>query len=378
MYKIYSNRIVLPDKVIRGFLTIDRGTIIQITEGQIPSDDYLDLSDKYVLPGLINLITTEYAEEISSKNNKFFSEKKIFHLMDKSMAESGVTTNYNLFNLEDLLDNQTVEDAIEQMKNIKQADQATTMIDHGIHVLFRLGDKLSNKNLREMIIGDAVDFITCTGYYPKGTFNYQNQYLAQNIQNKYELNDEETNLILEKLVSIREEIALDELSFRIKSAKSRHIPFASSRFALAEKLYDKYKIKVDIIVGEHTDETIDLMKDKNTSYGVDAVSMTKSDNYLHMLEHMKKGEIHLIMSSSRPKDIISYIFELEGTIGLIDAVNLFTKYPADVAELQDRGEIAIGKKADFVVIEMVDSIPMNHMTIKNGKTIIKYNYSRTS
>lgn len=373
MYKIYSNRIVLPEEVVKGYLVIDEGRIKDIVLDNTPEGEYLDLTDKYILPGIVNLTTTEYADEINSQDNKFFSEKKVFHLIDKASAEAGVTTSFSLFSLEDLLESQTIEDATAELKGLKSAAPAA-MVDHKTHILFRLGDRLSNKNLRELIINDAVDFITCTGYFSKGTFNYQNQYLVQNIQDIYDLTDEEANIVLEKLIAIREEIALDELSFRIKSAKSRHIPFASNRYTLVEKLYEKYKIKINIIAGVHTDETIHKMQDKDVYYHIDIVSVAKSKDFLHLLEHFKKEEVRLAMSSSRPKDILSYIFELEGTIGLIDAVNLFTKYPAKVAELEDRGEIAIGKVADLVVVDVTDEVPMNVRTIKNGKTIIEYHY----
>lgn len=374
MYKIYSNRIVLPEEVAKGYLVIDGDRIKDIVLDEIPEGEYVDLTNKYILPGIINLTTREYADEINSQDNKFFSEKKVFHLIDKAAAEYGITTNFNLFGIDCLLENQSIEDAIDQLKKIKARDLCTSLVDHKTHILFRLGDQLSNKNLRELIINDVVDFITCTGYFSKGTFNYQNQYLVQNIQNTYELTDGEANQILEKLITIREAIALDELSFRIKSAKSKHIPFASNRYTLVEKLYEKYKIKINIIAGVHTDETIHKMRDKDVYYHIDIVSVANSEDFLHLLEHFKKRDVYLAMSSSKPKDILSYIFELEGTIGLFDAVKLFTKYPAKVAELEDRGEIAVGKRADLIVVDIIDQLPMNVCTIKNGKTIVEYHY----
>lgn len=378
MYKIYSNRIVLSDEIVKGYILVDEGKIKDIVRDQEPQEDGIDLTDKYILPGLVNLTSTEYSNEINAKENKYFSDKKVFHTMDKASAEAGVTTNFNLFSLEELLKDQTVEDAIEQLRKLKAIDHSTVLVDHKTHLLFRLGDKLSNKNLREMIINDVIDFITCTGYFSKGTFNYQNQYMVQNMQQRYELNDAEASIIFERLTAIREEIALDELSFRIKSAKSKHIPFASNRNILIEKLLEEYKVRIKIISGEHTEETLNKIKEKDMFYGIELVSLTKSQDIISLLEHFRNSKLKLVLSSSRPQDIISYIFELEGYTGLFNAVNLFTKNPAQAAELDDRGEIAVGKKADFVVVEIIDDLPINTMTIKNGKIIVEYKYHKTS
>lgn len=378
MYKIYSNRIVLSDEIVKGYILVDEGKIKDIVRDQEPQEDGINLTDKYILPGLVNLTSTEYSNEINAKENKYFSDKKVFHTMDKASAEAGVTTNFNLFSLEELLKDQTVEDAIEQLRKLKAIDYSTVLVDHKTHLLFRLGDKLSNKNLREMIINDVIDFITCTGYFSKGTFNYQNQYMVQNMQQRYELNDAEASIIFERLTAIREEIALDELSFRIKSAKSKHIPFASNRNILIEKLLEEYKVRIKIISGEHTEETLNKIKEKDMFYGIELVSLTKSQDIISLLEHFRNSKLKLVLSSSRPQDIISYIFELEGYTGLFNAVNLFTKNPAQAAELDDRGEIAVGKKADFVVVEIIDDLPINTMTIKNGKIIVEYKYHKTS
>lgn len=374
MYKIYSNRIVLPEEVAKGYIVIENDKIIDIVLDKKPEGDYVDLTDKFVLPGFINLSSIEYANEINAQENKYFSDKKVLHIMDKSSAEAGVTTNFNLFHLEELLKKQTVEDALEQLKKPKNTDQSTLLVDHKNHLVFRLGDKLANRNIREMVINEAIDFITCTGYFSKTTFNYQNQYIAQNLQYNYELTDAEANIVIDRLTEIREEIALDELSFRIKTAKSKKIPFAANRNSLIEKLHDEYKIKIKIITGEHTDQTIDKIKDKNMFYGLDIVSVIKTEDIIELLEKFRGSTIRLVLSSSKPQDIISYIFELEGYIGLFNAVKLFTKNPAEAAGLGDRGEIAIGKKADFVIVNIIDETAMNTMTIKNGKKVVEYNY----
>lgn len=375
MYQLYSNRIVLPDEVVHGTIVIEEGMISDILIDQMPQGEYLDCTDQYVLPGMINLTTTQYQEELGASDNKFFLEKKMLYLADRAAAESGITTSFNLFALEQLLEKQSIEDAVALLRRLKETVGHTALIDHRVHITFRLGDHLANRNLREIIVANAVDMITCRGYFSKSTFNYQNQYLVQSIQNQYDLTDEEAEIILEKLIRIREEIALDELSFRIKSAKSKQVPFASNRYNLIERLYDRYGIEVDFIVGAHTDETIHKMRDHNVFYGLDVVEMTRSSDFLHLLEHFKQGDIQFALFSSRPQDILSYIFELEGTIGLLDAVKLFTAYPARVANLSDRGSIAIGKRADLVVVDFIDEMPMIVRTIKNGKPIIEYGYS---
>ncbi|HTM78274.1 MAG TPA: alpha-D-ribose 1-methylphosphonate 5-triphosphate diphosphatase, partial [Devosia sp.] len=57
-------------------------------------------------------------------------------------------------------------------------------------------------------------------------------------------------------------------------------------------------------------------------------------------------------------------------ISLSKAVQLVTKRPAEAAGFHDRGEIAIGKRADFVHVRVADGIPIVSTVWRQGRRVI--------
>lgn len=374
MQILYSNKIVLSDDVINGYIVIDNDKIIDIQSEQKPEGEFIDLTGKYILPGFINVASDDYSNEAKSPYNKFFSEERIFSQTDRLLAESGVTTNFHTFRLEDLLKEQSVEDAIEYLSAIKNNSINSGLVNHKIHLVFRLGERLANRNLRQLIISGVIDFITCVGLHSRDVFNYHNQYLIQNMQRRFDLDDEQALEALKYLTSLREESALDELSYRIKSAKNLNLPFASNRYSLIKRLKDEYKIDIDIISGEHTPQTIALIKENDIHYIYDVEGFINTNDVSEFVDLISDKVVDIVSASTHSKDILDYIFEIEGILGLPEAVKLFSHYPAEALKLEDRGSISVGKKADFVVVEMNGELPTLSMTIANGKTAVQYNY----
>jgi alpha-D-ribose 1-methylphosphonate 5-triphosphate diphosphatase len=57
-------------------------------------------------------------------------------------------------------------------------------------------------------------------------------------------------------------------------------------------------------------------------------------------------------------------------ISLSKAIQLVTKRPADAAGFHDRGEITIGKRADFVHVRVEDGIPIVLTVWRQGRRVI--------
>lgn len=368
----YSNKIVLSDDVIKGSITIEDGRIVAIRRDHKPEGGFVDLTDRFVLPGFVNIISDNYVKEVKSPYNKYFSEKKIFHRLDRQLVGSGVTTNFHTFHLEELLKDRSSEDVIEYLQSIRKGLCERCLIDHRIHLLFKLGGHLANKNLRELILSGVVDFITCTEIYSRDLFHYRNQYFVQQLQSRFDLDDEQAYQALQKLIVLREESALDELSYRIKSAKNTGLPFASDRFQLAKMLKEEYKTQIDMILGTHSLETLKHMKEENIRYAFDIESMIRSADPPDLMELLSEKLVQVIAAPDRNEDILGYVFEMEGMLGLPEAVNMFSLHPSDAMNMKDRGSIEVGKKADFIVVEMVREIPTIAMMIINGKIAMQY------
>jgi alpha-D-ribose 1-methylphosphonate 5-triphosphate diphosphatase len=57
-------------------------------------------------------------------------------------------------------------------------------------------------------------------------------------------------------------------------------------------------------------------------------------------------------------------------ISLPEAISFVTKRPADAAGLDDRGEIAVGKRADLVHLRIEEGIPIVQTVWREGRRVI--------
>ncbi len=370
----YSNKIVLENEIMDGYIQVENARIVHIERGTKPSGEFVDLSDQWLLPGFVNIHSRNYFAELQSKYNKLFAPERIFCRVDKNLAEAGVTTNFHTVHLEELLKESSVEQTIRLLKDIREGIFRKSLVNHKIHLIFRLGEKLANKNLRELINSETIDFITCVGLYDRDVFNYRNQYFVQSLQYRFDLDDDEATEALRLLIELREQSALDELSYRIKSTKGKKLPFASSRFSLIRKLKDEYKIDIGIVSGDHTPQTIEKIRDSHVHYAYDIENYIRSSNPKELSELLGDGVIKIITASSRPGDILEYIFAIEKEVGLTEAVKLFSTYPAEASCLSDRGAIAVGKRADFVAVSLLGEHPILTKTVSGGRIVVEYNY----
>ncbi|WP_028829028.1 amidohydrolase family protein [Proteocatella sphenisci] len=359
----------------KGYIDIEGNRITDVVLGEKPEGDYIDMSGKYVLPGLINIHSLDFVKEISSKYIKFFTEEKAFYQVEKLLAESGITTVFHTFTLDKFSEDRDLEEVIEKLTYVKSYRKRKFLIDHKVHLKFKLGDVNLNKRLKALFDAECVDFVTCTGYNSDIIEEYQEQYYSQYLQDRFEIDEELAGRISERLKELREESALDELSYKIKFAKSRKIPFAVSKCELVEKLRETYKIGIDLLVDPRNPKSMEYISCNNLSASIDVECLVAENSSIDFVDEMAEDNINILSASKRSRDILEYVFNLEGNIGLPKAVRLASYNPAMALGMYEKGEIAPGKEADIIVVDIFEDLPINIMTISDGKIIVKYNYN---
>lgn len=375
LLRIYSNKLVLRDSLDKGYIEIEGNIIKDVVIGKKPEGEYLDMTGKFVLPGLINIHSLDFVKEISSKYIKFFSEEKAFYQVEKLLAESGITTVFHTFTLDKFMEDRTLDEVIEKLTYIKNYRKRRFLIDHKVHLKFKLGDAGLNKKLKALFDADCVDFVTCSGYHSELLEDYHEQYFTQYLQTQFDIDEEDARKVAERMRELRLDSSLDDISYKIKFAKSRKIPFAVSKCELVEKLKETYKIEIDIIVDPKNSKSMNYVCANNLSTSVDVECLVDGNSGIDYVDEMIDDNISMISASNRSRDILEYVFNLEGNIGLPKAVRLASYNPAMALGLYDKGELAPGKEADIIVVDIFEDLPINIMTISDGKVIVKYNYN---
>jgi alpha-D-ribose 1-methylphosphonate 5-triphosphate diphosphatase len=85
------------------------------------------------------------------------------------------------------------------------------------------------------------------------------------------------------------------------------------------------------------------------------------------------GLLDILSSDYIPFSLMQAVFRLsagEEAVALPDAVRLASKHPAEATGLIDRGEIAAGRRADLVRVQMSDGLPVVRTVWREGRRVI--------
>jgi alpha-D-ribose 1-methylphosphonate 5-triphosphate diphosphatase len=85
------------------------------------------------------------------------------------------------------------------------------------------------------------------------------------------------------------------------------------------------------------------------------------------------GVLDILSSDYVPFSLLQATFALSAAvsqIGLHEAVRMVSKTPAEAAGFTDRGEIAVGKRADLVRVRGDESVPLVRTVWREGQRVI--------
>ncbi len=88
------------------------------------------------------------------------------------------------------------------------------------------------------------------------------------------------------------------------------------------------------------------------------------------LQLAEEGLLDILSSDYVPFSLMQAVFALEDAISLPEAVAMVTRHPAAVAGFTDRGEIAVGKRADLVQVASLEHAPVVRTVWREGRRVI--------
>ena len=376
MLVIYSDKIVQNDAVISGYIHIADGKIQKIDE-KSSLKEYIDMTGKYILPGLINIKSEHISRENQIKLNSRFPFAKIFREVEIKYASAGITT---LFHSIPLVNGRYREDFTtgpKMAKDIKELSKNSNLIDHRIHMAFQLGFIQSMDKIKEMLESNLLDYISYSGYCRSDEERYREIYYEDYIQRVMGLSEATCRRMVERVRELRSESNLEELAYMLKYAHYKGVKVGTSELSVIKKLEFLEQQGINIIENPSLEEALNLDSDSDKMIMMDILSLSKQLNKTYqdqVVSAIRTGHIDILSSDMRAHDILAFVFQLAQDLGLEKAVSLVTSNPATALKLKDRGQIKENLRADLIVVDILDEVPVVEMTISNGKIVYRANY----
>ena len=368
-------RLVLANEVLDGSVRVDGG---MITDIGAPTRTGVDLEGDYLIPGLVELHTDHLETHFAPRPRVRWNPVAAVQAHDAQIAASGITTVLDALRVG--MDEHADLGATE-MKTLAEAIGAGNAAgrlraEHHIHLRCEVSapDCLDSFNL---LRDDPLVRLASLMDHAPG----QRQFASADAyrvyyQGKLKMSD----------------AALDDFINRRKAESQTYA--GKHRRAIAELCRDR-----GIVIASHDDATRDHVEEA-VALGTDVAEFpttleaAKASRQAGMAilmggPNVVRGGSHsgnvsardlaaadlldILSSDYIPFSMLQSAFclaeHVEG-MSLAKAVQLVTKRPAEAGGFHDRGEIAIGKRADFVHLRIEDGIPIVLTVWRQGRRVM--------
>ncbi|MCR6673438.1 alpha-D-ribose 1-methylphosphonate 5-triphosphate diphosphatase [Devosia ginsengisoli] len=368
-------RIVLANEVLEGSLRVDGGVITDIGA---PSRTGLDLDGDYLIPGLVELHTDHLETHYAPRPRVRWNPVAAVQAHDAQIAASGITTVLDAIRIG--LDEDTDVSA-EEMRILARAiragmDAGRLRAEHHIHLRCEVSAPDCLDSFLAIKDDPLVRLASLMDHAPgQRQFASLDAYKVY-YQGKTKMSDAELDAFTARRNA--QSVAHSSKHRRMISqlCHDQGIVLASHDDATRAHVEEAVDLGLHIAEFPTTLEAARASRQAGLSILMGGPNVVRGGSHSGNVSARALAEADLldILSSDYiPFSMLQSAFSLADNVegvSLSKAIQLVTKRPAEAAGFHDRGEIAVGKRADFVHLRVEDGIPIVLTVWRQGQRVI--------
>ena len=372
---IRNARIVLADEVVEGSVLVRDGVIAAIDRG--PSEVGEDFEGEYLIPGLVELHTDHFENHYRPRPGVTWHAIAALQAHDAQVAGAGITTVFDAVRLgSDPETGDITDDVAAQVDAIAQADTEDRLrAEHLVHLRCELPTRDVVEQFEANCEKPVVKLASLMDHTP-GTrqFTTLEHYVAY-YQKKMRFSDEEMAQFIAGRQ--REQALYAQQSHDAILAKGREIGLAFASHDDATPAHVAEAVRDGVVIAEFP-TTMEAARAAHSAGlavlmgGPNVVRGMSHNGNISAAELAREGVLDVLSSDYVPFSLMIAAFQLPERvdgISLPQSVSMVTRNPAKAAHLYDRGEIAVGKRADLVRVRKAESAPVVRGVWRQGKRV---------
>jgi alpha-D-ribose 1-methylphosphonate 5-triphosphate diphosphatase len=368
-------RIVLADAIVEGSLVSHDGTITSIATGAAQAGE--DLGGDYLIPGLVELHTDHLENHYRPRPGVFWDARASLHAHDVQIAGSGITTVFDAVRIGSDLDMpEMLEHAGHMVDAVRTGrDGGWLRADHLIHLRCELPSSDVIEHFEHFVDHPTTRLISLMDHTPG-----QRQFTSLETYKlfyKKQLGgtEEEVERYLAAALAQHERYAGPNRRHLVRRARELNLAMASHDDATLAHVEEAVEDGVAIAEFPTTLEAAAAAHDAGLAILMGAPNVVRGKSHsgnISATDLVRANLLDILSSDYVPFALLQAAFILpqrvEG-LALPAALATVTRNPARAAGLDDRGEIAIGKRADLVRVEVIDGLPVVRGVWRQGMRV---------
>jgi alpha-D-ribose 1-methylphosphonate 5-triphosphate diphosphatase len=376
MERVFRNaRIVGADAVTTGSLEAIDGVIAATDTGASAVGE--DFEGDYLIPGLVELHTDQFESHYRPRPGVYWHTLGALQAHDLQIAGSGITTVFDAVRIGADPEVAGMADHVEKMVEAISTGVADGRLkaDHLIHLRCELPTPDAAEMFERFSQLALVKLASVMDHTP-GQRQYQvlDGYVAY-YKNRLQLDDDGMARFIAERQAEQKRYAEANRKAIMARGRAAGIAFASHDDATLEQVEESVRDGVAIAEFPTTVVAARASHDEGLAVLMGAPNVVRGGSHsgnVAAADLAREGCLDVLSSDYVPGALMLAAFMLPTlveTISLPQAIALVSAKPARAAHLDDRGEIAVGKRADFVRVRLHDGMPVVKGVWRQGERV---------
>jgi alpha-D-ribose 1-methylphosphonate 5-triphosphate diphosphatase len=369
---IGNARVVLADRVIdRGWVAFSGDRVAEFGEGDAPAGSE-DAGGDLVMPGLIELHTDHLEAHYEPRPKVYWDPIAAVVSYDGQLATSGITTVLDSLRVgrDDAADEGVLAKAIGSAR-----DAGLLRADHFLHLRCEVPMPNALEELNALIGRPDVRLMSLMDHTP-GQRQFRNEgKLRDYYRGKGGKSDAELDLMFERRTAFQKVHAAPNLRAIVAQAQAHEIPLASHDDTTDENVSDAIRDRVSVAEFPTTMEAARGLHQAGIGILMGAPNVVRGGSHsgnIAAIDLAREGLLDILSSDYVPSSLLMGALQLPRHVPAIDlaaAVRTVTRAPAEAVGLHDRGEIAVGKRADVIRVHVARDVPVVRAVWREGQRV---------
>ena len=391
MKAIKNGRIITPEGIKTGQILIIDGDTITGMENEIDETKFervVDAHDRYIMPGFIDIHSDKVEQFIQPRPTAIMDFELSMKECERELLFQGITTMYHSLSL--YKDELFGSAAVRKRENVEKLAELIHDIHnryHLIHHRFHLRIEIDNLDAydiaKDMIEKGLVHEISFMDHTP-GQGQYRDLEIYRKTIEGYDGQDIQT-LGFEGVMEVhrnKKMLSYEQMKELADLAHSHGIAVASHDDDTVDKLEVNRGLGVDISEFPISIETAKEAKNRGfyTVAGAPNILLGGSHSgNMSAAEAILADCVDVLCSDYYPPALLHSLFFMEQKYGipLSETLKKVTLNPARAVGIEkDYGSVEIGKKADLLIVDLLDGYPVITHTFVDGVVASRIEYRR--
>ena len=374
---VFNNaRVVTPEEVFLGAVQVAGGVIQAIDQSTNTGRTALDLEGDYLLPGLVELHTDHLERHFAPRPGVRWPSLAAILSHDAAVVSAGITTVFDALAIGDTIENSSrMRDLRDMVQAVGTAQRKGLLrAEHLMHLRCEVGYPRVLELLEGPVQDPLVKFVSLMDHTPGQRQFTRIEKLFQYYQGKYGFSHEQMERLIIERQENQKRYATRYRQEIMSICKKLHLPVASHDDTTAEHVMEAAADGIVLSEFPTTIEAAEAARVYGISILMGAPNLVLGGSHsgnASALELGKQGLLDILSSDYVPSSLIQGAFLLhhELSIPLPKAIATVTVSPARVANLDDRGALKVGERADLIRVKWDPPMPIVRNVWRAGQQI---------